>query len=291
MLIINKTGCLFNNRSFISNNKIAINKINKNLEVNVNNPESPLFSRKSFSETSRINENSVDVFADVILDQVDSENSVLSQSNSDDAISNLDELNKQFENIVDKISSYINNKFDNFFNFNNHLTTDATNDLFSIQAEPQFDNNKFKAHLTDIFMKGKELCNSSGSLDKDNLNALLDKEFKTQGNSFEDLSFKDLAGIYEGINLCTSSKLNSTKLYYSVRTGFINALTEKFILNSSISDNAKKLFLSTMNALTEYKTDVHSFSILDRVHANNLKSVKDYLMDRINELQHQIADE
>lgn len=132
MLIINKTGCLFNNRSFISNNKIAINKINKNLEVNVNNPESPLFSRKSFSETSRINENSVDVFADVILNQVDSENSVLSQSNSDDAISNLDELNKQFENIVDKISSYINNKFDNFFNFNNHLTTDAINDLFSI---------------------------------------------------------------------------------------------------------------------------------------------------------------
>lgn len=119
-------------------------------------------------------------------------------------------------------------------------------------------------------MKGKELCNSSGSLDKDNLNALLDKEFKTQGNSFEDLSFKDLAGIYEGINLYTSSKLNSTNLNYSVRTGFINALTEKFILNSSISDNAKKLFLSTMNALTEYKTDVHSFSILGRVHANNL---------------------
>lgn len=207
------------------------------------------------------------------MDQVDSENSVLSQSNFDDAISNLDELNKQFENIVDKISSYISNKFDNFFNFNNHLTTDATNDLFSIQAEPQFDNNKFKAHLTDIFMKGKEFCKSSGSLDKDNLNALLDKEFKTQGNSFEDLSFKDLAGIYEGINLYTSSKLNSTNLNYSVRTGFINALTEKFILNSGISDNAKKLFLSTMNALTEYKTDVHSFSILGRVHANNLNNL------------------
>ncbi|MDP4144467.1 MAG: hypothetical protein Q8936_08305 [Bacillota bacterium] len=203
-----------------------------------------------------------DSVSGLVLNSLSMKTQLLSSASEDRKISLEESMRKNYEAAINESTAEITTDFDRFFNGtqNSISSVDDFSDVIKTE-KTNFNKETFQQYLTGIFNSAMNLAENNNIIEtssdmeeaKNKLSDLLAKQFDSQGDSFEKMSYKDISGLYTGIQLYNSDMLNDNTLSFPVKNGIIKAITEKYISNSDVSSSMKDIYLSNVNNLLERK--------------------------------------